>query len=266
VITAKKALGQHFLNDQEILTRIVAEAAVGPRDVVLEVGPGAGALTEHLQRAAGRVVAVEVDPALCRRLRERLPAWPNVSLVEADVLSRSPAALLAAAGLPPETDYVLLGNLPFNIGAAVLRHFLEAERPPLRATVMLQREVATAIAAPPGRLGLLAVSVQVYAEARCLFDVPARAFQPPPKITSSILRLDRRPTPLVAVAERDHFFAVVRAGFSAPRKQLANSLALGWGRSAAALRSDIEAAGLAATARPQDLDIAAWRRLAARLS
>jgi 16S rRNA (adenine1518-N6/adenine1519-N6)-dimethyltransferase len=127
---------------------------------------------------------------------------------------------------------------------------------------MLQREVAESMTAPQGDMGLLAVSVQVYAEARRLFNVPARAFYPPPKVTSTVLRLDVRPEPLVPRDELPRFFRVVRAGFSAPRKQLRNTLANGLAIHAERATAAIEAAGLDGSVRPALLFMDDWRRLA----
>ncbi len=166
---------------------------------------------------------------------------------------------------PGGEAYVVVANLPYNIGAAVLRHFLEAAHPPTHMVVMLQREVADSICAAPGDLGLLGVSVQVYAEAESLFHVPAKAFEPPPRVTSSVIRLDIRSEPLVDAAHRDAFFAMVRAGFSAPRKQLPNTLAQGLRRAVGEMRELILAAGLAPTMRPQELSIADWQTLTAAL-
>ena len=259
-----KALGQHFLTDTGVVGRIVAAAELTPDDVVVEVGPGLGVLTERLAAAAGRVIAVELDRRLAERLQARF-AGTNVTIVQGDVLALRPEALLAAAGLAPEAPYCVVANLPYNIGAAALRHFLEADHPPRFLVVMLQREVAAAIAAAPGKLSLLAVSVQVYGQPRRLFNVAAKAFYPPPKVTSSVLRLDVRLQPLVPAAERDRFFAVLRAGFSAPRKQLRNALAQGLRRPPAAVEGAIEAAGVRPTLRPQELGIDDWLRLARAL-
>jgi 16S rRNA (adenine1518-N6/adenine1519-N6)-dimethyltransferase len=261
-ISPTKALGQHFLTDQGVLGRIVAATGLTRDDTVIEIGPGLGALTERLIEVAGRVIAVEVDAKLATRLQETLvPAHPNLEVVRRDVLSTSPRELLGGAA----GEYAVAGNLPYNIGAAVLRHFLEAENQPRWLVVMLQREVADAICAQPGDLGLLGVSVQVYAEPRRLLTVPARAFYPPPSVTSAVIRLDVRERPLVPIEEREHFFAVVRAGFSTPRKQLANSLANGLNMPVVEARAAIEAAELDATLRPQALSIEDWRRLALTL-
>jgi 16S rRNA (adenine1518-N6/adenine1519-N6)-dimethyltransferase len=286
-VRPSKALGQHFLSDYGVVNRIVAAAGLVSDDVVIEVGPGLGMLTERLA-LAGQVIAVEVDRKLARRLQERfgpsgessnseppepglrredIPALPagRVTVVEGDVLAMSPGDLLAAAGLAAETRYVVVANLPYNIGAAVLRHFLESEQQPRWLVVMLQREVGEAIVAQPGDLGLLGVSVQVYAQARRLFNVPARAFYPPPKVTSTVIRLDVRPEPLVSREERERFFTVVRAGFSAPRKQLRNSLANGLQRAASEVAKALDVAGLDGTQRPQELSIEEWLRLSRRV-
>jgi 16S rRNA (adenine1518-N6/adenine1519-N6)-dimethyltransferase len=261
-ISPTKALGQHFLTDRNVVAKIVAAAELHADEVAVEVGPGLGVLTDALAETAGRLVAVEVDRKLAERLRERFAGADHVSIVEADVLTTTPEALLTAAGAGPDVPYVVVANLPYNIGAAVLRHFLEASHPPRRLVVMLQREVANAITAAPGELGLLGVAIQVYAEPRRLFNVGARAFYPPPKVVSSVIRLDVRLQPLVEPSERDRFFRVVRAGFSAPRKQLRNSLAQGLQREPAAVLPAIEAAGIDPRRRPEDLSIDDWLRLA----
>jgi len=258
----RKALGQHFLSDRALIDRIVAGAGIGPDDVVLEVGPGPGALTERLAEAARRVIGVEIDARMVAYLRESFAGRANVTILEADAVEAVPDALLEAAGLAADTPYVLMGNLPYNAGTAIVRRFLEAEHPPTRMVVMLQKEVADSVLAKPGAMGLLAVSVWVYAEARRLFNLRPGAFHPPPKVSSTVLRLDVRPEPLVPKREREAFFRVLRAGFSAPRKQLRNALAQGLDVPAAAAVRAIEAAGLDASSRPQQLSPEDWLRLA----
>ena len=297
-IAPTKSLGQHFLTDTNVLNRIVTAAALTHNDVVIEVGPGLGALTERLVAAAGKVIAVELDAKLASRLQSSPPllarreaggevtpytpahddshsgspspqagrgqgeGFAPLTVVHADALHVTPEELLEAAKLPPNTPYVLAGNLPYNAGTAIVRHYLEADHPPQRLVVMLQREVAESMTAPPGDMGLLAVSVQVYAQARRLFNVPPRAFYPPPKVTSTVLRLDVRPEPLVPRAEMDRFFRVVRAGFSAPRKQLRNTLANGLAVPAEVAAAAIDAAALDGSLRPSLLSIDDWLRLA----
>jgi len=274
-VSPTKSLGQHFLTDTNVLNRIVAAASLTANDTVIEVGPGLGALTQRLLEAAGHLIAVELDATLADRLRGTPSpstgrgqgvGFPPLTVVHADALLVSPAELFEAASLPPETPYVVVGNLPYNAGTAIIRRFLEASHQPQRLIVMLQREVAESMTAPAGDMGLLAVSVQVYADARRLFNVPPRAFYPPPKVTSTVLRLDVRHEPLVPREEIDSFFRVVRAGFSAPRKQLRNTLANGLAIPSEAATAAIEAAGLDGSVRPALLSIDDWLRLSRAVS
>lgn len=256
-----KALGQHFLTDSSIVNRIVAAAELSKDDVVIEVGPGLGVLTERLAEVAGRVIAVEVDGGLASKLREKLVEAANVTIVEQNVLETSPQELLEAGGVAAEAAYVVVANLPYNIGAAVVRRFLESERAPRRMIIMLQREVAESMTALPGDMSLLSVATQVYAEARRLFNVPPRAFYPPPRVTSSVMRLELREEPSVPASELQRFFRIVRAGFSAPRKQLRNSLAQGLRAPAGEVGERIESADLDPSLRPEQLSVFDWLAL-----
>jgi 16S rRNA (adenine1518-N6/adenine1519-N6)-dimethyltransferase len=255
-VRPRKSLGQHFLTDRRVLQRILAAAALSPADTVIEVGAGKGVLTRALASTAGKVIAVEIDEGLCERLRRRLTACPTVEPVCGDILSLSPDDLLARAQASP--PYVVVANLPYYIASAVLRHFLESTRPPTRMIVMVQAEVGQSIAAPPGRMSLLSVSVQFYAQARVLFYVPPRAFHPPPKVRSAVIRLDVRPEPAVAVDDRDAFFQLLQAGFAAPRKQLRNALALGLSIDPASARSLLDSANIDASRRAQTLSLDEW--------
>jgi 16S rRNA (adenine1518-N6/adenine1519-N6)-dimethyltransferase len=260
-----KSLGQHFLHDWSVVNRIVAATISSPNDTVIEVGPGLGVLTQSLSEQAGRLIAVEIDARLAQRLQDQFAGQPSVSVMHYDVMAVSPETLLVEAGMAEDAPYRVVGNLPYNAAAAIVRHFLEAAHQPRSLVVMLQREVADSMVAGPGQMSLLGVSVQVYATARKLFNVPPRAFYPPPKVVSSVVKLDVRAEPLVPRRELDAFFRVVRAGFSAPRKQLRNTLAQGLGASPAAVAQAIEAAGLDPSLRPQDLGIGAWLALTREL-
>jgi len=252
----RKRLGQHFLTDHRILQRILAAARLSPSDTVVEVGAGRGILTQGLAQAAGRVIAVEIDEALCEQIRLRLATYPNVAIVCGDILALPPAELLTRAGAV--TPYVVVANLPYYIASAVLRRFLEAPAPPQRLIVMVQAEVAESMAAEPGRMSLLSVATQFYARSRILFYVPPRAFRPPPKVRSAVVQLDVRPQPAVAVDDREAFFRLVRAGFAAPRKQLRNVLALGLGLEPAASEALLAAAAIDPQRRAQTLTVEEW--------
>ena len=264
-IRPTKSLGQHFLTDRGVVNRIVEAARLTDESVVVEIGPGLGIVTERLVQAAGRVIALELDKRLAERLEQQFAAEPRLTVLQGDALEAAPAGLLVAAGLAPTTPFSVVGNLPYNVGTAIVRHWLEAEHPPRSLVVMLQREVADSMVAEPGELGILGVATQVYAAAKRLFNVPARAFYPPPKVVSSVISLEVRETPLVEEDEREHFFAVLRAGFSAPRKQLRNTLAQGLDMPPDGIAAAIRSAGLASTQRPQELGVEDWLRLSREL-
>lgn len=252
---AKKRFGQHFLSDLNILNRIVDAAEITPEKTALEVGPGLGSLTSLLAEQASRIVAVEIDRDLVPVLRERFAAHENVAVVEADVLESTPRELLEKGqGRDP---YVVVANLPYNIGAAVVRHFLEGDARPLRMVVMVQLEVAESLASSPPRMTLLGVATQIYADVRMVMKVPPGAFSPPPKVQSGVVRIDVLPSPRVDVP-LDQFFKIVRAGFGNPRKQLRNSLSFGLHVKQEVVDEVMHDAGADPTLRPHVLSIDDW--------
>jgi 16S rRNA (adenine1518-N6/adenine1519-N6)-dimethyltransferase len=251
----KKRFGQHFLSDTNILGRIVDAAEIAAGEHVIEIGPGLGALTAMLATRAERVVAVEVDRDLVPVLRERFSETPNVVIVEADVMDRSPGELLRAGAA--RAPYVVVANLPYNIAAPVLRRFLEGDSQPRALVVMVQLEVAEAIVAKPGKMSLLSVATQVYGDTRMVMRVAPGAFNPPPSVQSAVVRIDVAPEPRVDVPI-DTFFKVVRAGFGNPRKQLRNSLSLGLYAKQSVIDEVMREAGVEATLRPQVLSLDDW--------
>jgi 16S rRNA (adenine1518-N6/adenine1519-N6)-dimethyltransferase len=256
---ARKSLGQHWLVDKRILARIVAALGIQPDDTVVEVGPGTGLLTDFLAPRAARLIAVELDANLAGRLAERYAGAPHVSVINADVLELPPEAILRRGhGRLP---YIVTGNLPYFIGSPIIRKFLRAHVQPRSLVVTLQLEVAERMAAPPGRMSYLSVETQVFAQPRVLFRVPPRAFRPPPKVHSAVLRLDLRDSPEVEVDDLDAFLTLAQAGFAAPRKQLRNSLAVGLRLPASEADQIIRAAGIDPSRRPAELDLTAWRDL-----
>jgi 16S rRNA (adenine1518-N6/adenine1519-N6)-dimethyltransferase len=263
-----KRLGQHFLLDRAHLARIVAAADLQPSDVVLEVGPGLGVLTDALALGAGHVVAVEVDPAMRRVLASTVRNHANVEIVAADVLRIAPEVLIGAADAPGgrRAGYKVVANLPYQITSAVLRHILEARVQPERAVVMVQKEVADRILATPGDMSILAVSVQFYAHPSRVSIVPASAFHPRPQVDSSVLRLDVYAAPPVAVPDVAAFFRAVRAGFGQKRKQLRNSLAAGLHIPPADAVVALETAGIDPRRRAETLSLLEWAALTCALS
>ena len=253
-LRARKGLGQHFLIDAEVLSRIITAAELKPDDLVVEVGPGLGILTKELAGKAGGVVAIELDDKLAALLKKTLAASQNVTVINGDVLKIEPSSLFE--GL----SYKVVANLPYYITSPVLRHFLEAKAKPRTMVVMVQREVAEVIAAKPGDMSLLSVSVQFYASSEIVSIVPPQSFYPAPEVSSAILKIDVYPKPAVDVDEKG-FFDTVRAGFAAPRKQLANSLAKGLGREKAEVLPLLQKASIDPSRRAETLTIEEWAGL-----
>jgi 16S rRNA (adenine1518-N6/adenine1519-N6)-dimethyltransferase len=245
--------------DRRALGRIAAAADFSGEDTVVEVGAGTGLLTERLAGRARRLIAVEVDAALADALRQRFAARPDVTVVAASVLSLTPDELLVRGG--GRLPYVVVGNLPYFIGTAIVRHFLTATVQPRWLVVTLQAEVAQNMAAPPGRMTYLSVETQLFARARILFHLPPRAFRPPPKVRSAVLRLDVRDGTAVEVDDRQAFLRLVQAGLAAPRKRLRNSLAVGLAARPAEAEAMLVAAGIDPALRPAALSLEDWGRL-----
>ena len=262
-VRAAKALGQHFLIDHRVLSTIVEAAELSSTDTVVEVGPGLGILTQELVDRAERVVAVELDEKLAQALGEAFPQDAKLRIVNGSILDFSPEELLAdlSGAAKPPARYKVVANLPYYVAAPTLRHFLEASVRPELMVVMVQKEVGESIAAEPGSMSLLGVSVQVYGAPRIVDFVPANCFQPRPKVKSAIVRIDVRPEPALPDKDIPVFFDVVRAGFSSPRKQLRNSLSVGLNMQAAEAGRLLEAAGIAPDRRPQTLSVSEWAAL-----
>jgi len=260
-LRARKGLGQHFLIDERALECIIGAAELTPADTVIEVGPGLGILTRELARKAGRVIAVEVDDRLASALGETLASYPNVTILNADILESDPKRLLERAGLDLEAPYKVVANLPYYIASAVLRRFLEARCKPRLMVVTVQKEVAELIVAPPGRMGILSVGVQLYGTPAIVDYVPAHSFYPSPKVDSAIVRIDVRDRPAVEVADEAEFFEVVRGGFSTPRKMMRNSLAHGLGVSPHDAADILGEAGIDDKRRAETLSLEEWGRI-----
>ena len=260
-------MGQHFLIDEEVLKLITSAAGLTPTDVIMEIGPGLGVLTQELARQAGWVITIELDNKLAAILKQTLAAFNNVTIINEDVLQIDPQALLQEQRerFPPAIsspfNYKVVANLPYYITSPVLRHFLEASLKPQIMVVMVQKEVAEAIVAGPGGMSVLSISVQFYGQPEIISLVPARCFYPTPEVDSAILKVTLYPRPAVDVADEAGFFRLVRAGFTTPRKQLGNSLTQGLGLPKAEVLSLLEKAGIAQQRRAETLALGEWARL-----
>ena len=231
-------------------------AELSPVDVVVEVGPGRGFLTGALVKRAGRVVAVELDSALAGRLAESYRDRPTLTVVAADAREVDFGSLVAE-GEP----YKVVANLPYYAASPIIRRFLEAERKPVLMVVTVQREVADEMVARPGKMRLLSVATQLYGRPRIVCSVPPKAFRPAPKVTSAVVRIDVYDQPAVRFDSEERFFELVRAGFSAPRKQVHNCLSRGLDLSPEATQAMLSQAGIDPTKRAQTLSMPEWGAL-----
>jgi 16S rRNA (adenine1518-N6/adenine1519-N6)-dimethyltransferase len=259
----KKRLGQHFLIDEAVLERILSAAGISPGDIVVEIGPGLGILTEGLVKQGAKVIAVELDSKLVASLKKRLAAFPDVKIIHADILKVTPRQLLQNNLHASEfvRGYKVVANLPYYVTSPVLRHFLEAQPQPSEMVVMVQKEVGEAIAATTGKMSLLSVKTQFYSKPTIISYVSAASFYPPPKVDSVILRLNVYSQPPIEVSDVAGFFDIVMHGFSSPRKQIRNSLAHSLEMPPSQVASLLKKAGIESKRRAETLSLEEWREL-----
>ena len=261
-LRARKSLGQHFLIDEDVLGVILDAAELTPRDFVIEVGPGLGVLTRELAAKAGWVITIELDNRLADTLKKSLDEYSNVVVINEDVLGTDPGEILKKRVEFPDVlrPYKVVANLPYYITSPVLRHFLEGPVKPETMIVMVQKEVAEAITAGPGQRSLLNINVQYYGNPSIVSYVPASAFYPPPEVDSAILKIDVYSRPPIDVDE-ESFFRLVRAGFTAARKQAVNSFMKGLGLLKEDVLVQFEKAGIDPKRRAETFTLEEWARL-----
>ena len=248
----KKSLGQHWLKDPEILADIAEAAELTGDDVVLEIGPGLGTLTSRLLARANSVTAVEFDTDLARKLPGQFPG-KKLTVVNQDILQ------FDLNQLPK--NYKVVANVPYYITSKIVEKLMTAENKPSIAVLLVQKEVAERIAADPGNMSVLSVSVQIFAEAELDIEVPRQFFTPPPKVDSQVVVLRTRNNPLIIPEDQRDFFRIVKAGFSAKRKKLRSSLSGGLGIDKGVAEELLKNAGISPDARAEDLAIEDWKRL-----
>lgn len=224
----KKSLGQNFIIDPNILRNIVAQADLTEESGAIEVGPGIGALTEHLARAAKKVVAFEIDQRLLPVLADTLSPYDNVTVEHGDVLEADIPAVIARE-MPGITDIMVVANLPYYVTTPILLKLLHVDLPIRGFVVMMQKEVADRITAQPGTkaYGSLSIAIQYYVTAEVAMIVPKTVFMPQPNVESAVIRLIKHATPPVTVIDEDFFFSVTRMSFAQRRKTLLNNLQSG---------------------------------------
>jgi 16S rRNA (adenine1518-N6/adenine1519-N6)-dimethyltransferase len=256
-IRPKRSLGQNFLKDPHYLRKIVETAGVSQDDQVLEIGPGLGHLTAELAARAGRVMVIELDDRLLPALQKGFAGCANVEIVHADALEFDYGSLTGS--------WKVVANLPYYISTPLIERLIRWRAKFTSLTLMLQKEVAERISAPPGgkEYGVLSIMVQLHAEAVIAFTVPPGAFTPQPKVDSAVVRLGVRRQPAVPVDNEPFFEQVVKAAFSQRRKTLRNSLGAIMDRSVAA--DAAASAGVSPDRRPETLSLEEFGRMAAAL-
>jgi len=258
----KKKWGQNFITDKNLLRKIAEGAQCAPGDSVVEIGPGAGALTRALAEGGARVLAIEIDAGLLPVLQETL-AGLEVSVVHGDVLRLDLDRTAAAHGL--RNPYKIVANLPYYITTPILMNILENEYDVELMVIMVQWEVAERITATPGTkdYGALTLAVRYYAEPRILFKVPRQMFFPVPEVDSAVLCLTKRSVPPVEVTDKQLMFAIIKAAFGQRRKTLNNALgAVGGGLPKAEILNILERSEVDGNRRGETLDLAEFARLA----
>ena len=250
-IKARKDLGQHWLVDPDVVKSIIGE--IDRPDEVVEVGPGPGVLTPMLAGKAAHVTAVELDEAMIRLLRANTATVSNLDIRQGDVLAIDPATYPA--------PYEVVGNVPYYITSAILRHFLETEHGPTRLTLTIQWEVAERITASPPRMSVLAVSVQLFGRPRIIRKIDRTSFWPPPEVDSAVIVVEDvgvHTSQTLQGLDSETFFKVVKAGFAEKRKQLHNTLARHLDISHPEAASLLSGAGVEPARRAETVTVPEW--------
>ena len=266
--TFQKKFGQNFLIDTHVLDKIIRSAEITKDDMVLEIGPGIGTMTQYLACAAGKVVAVEIDKALIPILEDTLSEYDNVRVINEDVLKVDIAKLAEEenGGRPIK----VVANLPYYITTPIIMGLFENNVPIKSITVMVQKEVADRMQVGPGtkEYGALSLAVQYYAKPYIVANVPPNCFMPRPKVGSAVIRLDKYEEPQVQVNDEKLMFKIIRASFNQRRKTLANGLknSAELNFSKEAIEEAIEALGKGVSVRGEALTLEEFARLSNLLS
>lgn len=264
-VRPSKGLGQNFLIDEEVIAAIVEGSGASEDALVIEIGPGTGALTLPLAERAGHLVAVELDDKLIEPLRVKTFGMDNVEIIHEDILKVDLDSLISTnlneRGLK---NVRVVGNLPYYITTPIIMKLLETAHGIDSITVMMQKEVGDRIAAEPGdrMSGAITYSVHYYSEVSKVVEVPRECFYPAPKVDSVVLRLDVRQAPSVETKNRDLMFKCVKAGFSQRRKTLLNSLSSMEGCSKETAATALDAAGIESSRRAETLTLEEFAKLA----
>ena len=253
MITPKKQLGQHWLNENTILLAIADAAEVRVGDFILEIGPGLGSLTRVLIDKGAKILAVELDESLAGSLKKQIGAGDNLTVISQDILK------FDFSQLP--TDYKIVANIPYYLSSHLLRLISETKNPPVQASLLLQKEVTERVCAKPGQMSTLSVTTQMYFEATPGMVVRAGLFTPPPKVDSQLLILNKREQPLFGNNDPKVLFRLVKAGFGERRKKLRSSLSSGLYINKTQAEKLLNEARIDSNLRAQNLSLDDWLNL-----
>jgi 16S rRNA (adenine1518-N6/adenine1519-N6)-dimethyltransferase len=249
-----KRLGQNFLIDETVLQKIIQTADLSKKDIVLEIGSGLGILTQELAKRAKKVIAVEKDKNMVKILKEILKDYQNVEIIEGDILHQT---------FQGQPLFKIIANLPYYITSPVIRMFLELKNPPQEMVLLVQKEVAQRICAQPPKMSLLTVAVQFYSQPKIISYVSKKSFWPQPKVEAAILKISQIKKP--QNIDIQQFFRIVKAGFSAPRKQLINNLSKGLKSEREKIKKALLDCGLNPKIRAESLSAGDWIKLSEKL-
>ena len=257
-----KSLGQNFLIDEKVLQRIVEVSDLKKEDVVFEIGPGFGTLTEELSEKCGKVIAIEKDKKLAELLKSRIK---NIEIINDDILKIKLKEFIKKYSF--NEKYKLVSNIPYYITSPIIKMFLESDIQPESITLLMQKEVAERICAKPGKLSVLALSVQIYGEPEIAGYVDRSSFYPEPKVDSAILKIKNiRDVALnenaINHVSTKELFKIIKIGFSSKRKKLINNLSAGLHIEKEQSEEILSKAEINLNARAQELSLEKWRKIA----
>ena len=250
---AKKKFGQHFLYDQRVIRRIISIADLRENERVLEIGPGRGHLTRSLSESGAIVTAIEIDDKLISGALLELGGEINVKIIHGDALNLPNSKMFDT-----EVSYKLVANLPYNVGSRILRNIVCGPNPPDISVVMLQREVSSNLTSADGKMGILGAVIGAFATVNQVLLVKPSSFRPPPRVMSSVIKLEAIKPPKVPVSRFPLYFDFVVKGFSAPRKQIHNSLSGGLVASSDRVKGTLLKCDIDPERRPQTLSVNEW--------
>jgi 16S rRNA (adenine1518-N6/adenine1519-N6)-dimethyltransferase len=245
---AKKRLGQNFLQDQNVLQKIIEAGEISENDLIIEIGAGRGALTEELIKHAGHVQALEIDDDLIPGLKVQFAGTKNLEIIHEDVLNFT----------PPSESYKVIANIPYYITSPIIRHFLHRENKPSLLILLIQKEVAQKICSKEG--SILSLMIKAFSDPEIVCTVPKTAFKPQPKVESAVLKLTILKQPRIK-CDFEKFLKLIKIAFSSPRKTLVNNLANGLQRDKEDLENIITSLNLDPKIRPQKLTFGEWEKL-----